>query len=170
MKYLVLAISFAVLLCGCGGTSTDESSQDEAQVGFRPPMLLTAALEMARRHEVQPTELGMAFPMLGETISSFTDVESGMSDDEVLSRVREGADRLTEGMTEGMEGSMLSDTQLANLREVQRRIRNSPPRIVQMTVTGAADDLRAMRTEPGVEAVGLKSEVLERVRRAREGR
>ena len=36
--------------------------------------------------------------------------------------------------------------------------------------TGSADDLRALRREAGVEGVLLKEEVLERVRRAREGR
>jgi hypothetical protein len=36
--------------------------------------------------------------------------------------------------------------------------------------TGTPDDLRSLRGEPGIEGVLLKEEVLERVRRARQGR
>ena len=166
MKRLLLTLGFAAVLTGCGGSSGGGSAQDEANVVFKPPMLLASALEMARRHDVQPTELGMEFVMLGETISSHITVEAGDSDREIISSVRESAS----GMTDGMEGSMLSDTQLANLREVQRRMRSSPWRIVQMVATGSADNLRELSEERGVQAVGLKSEILERVRRAREGR
>ena len=102
--------------------------------------------------------------MLGETITARTPVESGMSDNEIVRHVRESES----GLTEDTSGSLLRDTQMANLREVQRRIRNSPLRIAQMRASGAADDLRALRDEPGVEAAGLKSEIVECVRRARE--
>lgn len=123
-------------------------------------MLLTSVLEMAHRHHVQPTELTMEFAMLGETISSHAVIEPGLSDDEVVSRVRESAS----GMAEGMEGSMLSDSQMANLREVQRRARSGPLHIVRMLASGAADDLRSLRREPGVRLVGLKSEILKDIR------
>jgi hypothetical protein len=166
VKRLLPAICCAALLSGCGGSSSEGSAQDEAGVAFKRPMLLSAVLDLAHRHHVQPTELTMEFPLLGETISTNAVVEEGMSDADVERRVRESATKLTEGM----EGSMLSGSQKANLVEVQRRAREGPLRIHRMLASGSTDDLRSLREEPEVQAVGLKSVLDERVRRAREGR
>ena len=166
MKRLLLAIGCAVLLSGCGGSSSERSAQDEANVAFKRPMLLSAVLDLAHRHHVQPTELTMAFPLLGETISTHAVVDESMSDAAIERRVRESATSLTEGM----EGSMLSGFQKANLQEVRQRARAGPLRIQRMLASGSADDLRSLSDEPGVRTVSLKSEILERVRRAREGR
>jgi hypothetical protein len=109
----------------------------------------------------------MQFAVGSETINTHAVVESGMSDAEIERRVRESATSLTEGM----EGSpMLSGDQRANLLEVQRRAREGPLRIDRMLASGSAEDLRALGDEPEVQGVALKSEILERVRRAREGR
>lgn len=108
----------------------------------------------------------MRFPAGGETINTHAMIEEGMSDAEIERRVRESAT----GLTEGMEGApMLGGDQKANLLEVQRRAREGPLRIDGMLASGSAEDLRALGDEPGVQRVVLKSEILERVRRAREG-
>jgi hypothetical protein len=106
----------------------------------------------------------MAFPLRGETISTHVVVDESMSDADIERRVRESATSLTEGM----DGSMLSGFQKANLQEVRQRARAGPLRIQRMRASGSADDLRSL-SEPGV-TVRLKSEILERVRRARAGR
>lgn len=108
----------------------------------------------------------MEFPVLGETISTHGVIAEGMTDAEIEARLREAASSLTEGT----EGSMLSGFQKANLLEVQRRAREGPLRIHRMRASGSSDDLRSLGEEPGVSGVALKSEMLERVRRAREGR
>jgi hypothetical protein len=166
VKRLLLAIGCAVLLAGCGGSSGEGSAQDEANVAFKQPMLLSAVLDLVHHHHVQPRELTMAFPLRGETISTHAVVDESMSDADIERRVRESATSLTEGM----EGSMLSGFQKANLQEVRQRARARPLRIQRMRASGSADDLRSLSDEPGVRIVLLKSEILERVRRAREGR
>jgi hypothetical protein len=173
VKRLFLTLGCVVVLTGCGGAVGDGPApskgvvQDEASVAFKSPLLLSALLDMAHRHHVQPTELTMQFAVGSETINTHAVVESGMSDAEIERRVRESATSLTEGM----EGSpMLSGDQRANLLEVQRRAREGPLRIDRMLASGSAEDLRALGDEPEVQGVALKSEILERVRRAREGR
>ena len=91
MKRLLLAIGCAVLLSGCGGSSSEGSAQDETTVAFKRPMHLSAVMDLAHRHHVHPTELTMAFPLLGETISTFAMVDESMSDADIERRVRESA-------------------------------------------------------------------------------
>ena len=83
MKHLLLTIGCALLFGGCGGSSGEGPAQDEAGVGFKPPMLLASALEVAHRHHVQPTELTMGFPLLGETISTHAVLEEDLSDAQI---------------------------------------------------------------------------------------
>jgi hypothetical protein len=150
VKRLLLAIGFAVGVAGCSGSSSDRSAQDEAGVAFKPPMVLSEVLDLAHEHQVQPTELIMELRLLGETISSGVVVEAGMSDADIERRVRESVSKITGGM--------------------ERSMRAEPLHIHRMLASGSADDLLSLRNEAGVSAVGLKSEMLERVRRAREGR
>jgi hypothetical protein len=92
VKRLLLAIGCAVLLSGCSGSSSEGSAQDEANVAFKRPMLLSAVLDLAHRHHVQPTELTLAFPVLGETISTHAVVDESMSDADI-ERVSSGCSR-----------------------------------------------------------------------------